>query len=74
MVIVTAGPAGIHVACGASGVAQLADLTSSSIEALCRDLAGLARGYDVLVLDTGAGISSAVLKFLVGAPLASSPP
>jgi flagellar biosynthesis protein FlhG len=62
--IVTPGPAGVQVVCGASGVAQLADLASGSIEALCRDLAGLARAYDVLVLDTGAGISAQVLKFL----------
>jgi flagellar biosynthesis protein FlhG len=58
------GPAGIEVICGASGIARLADLNPAVLEALGRELLRVAADYDVLVIDTGAGISSAVTHFL----------
>ncbi len=58
------GPAGIQVICGASGIARLADLHASVLDALGRDLLRVAAGFDVLVIDTGAGISTAVTHFL----------
>lgn len=61
---VTAGPAGVQMICGASGVARLADLGPAMRDALVRELRRLAPSYDVLILDTGAGISATVLEFL----------
>lgn len=61
---VTTGPAGMDVICGASGLGWLADLRPSQIEALSRELMSVAADYDVLIIDTGAGISSAVMHFL----------
>lgn len=61
---VTPGPAGMDVICGASGVGWLADLRPSQIESLGRELTRVASDYDVLILDTGAGISSSVAQFL----------
>ncbi len=61
---VVEGPGGAHLICGASGVAQLADLAVGVIEGLCRDLSAVAQNYDILLLDTGAGISAQVLRFL----------
>ena len=62
--VLTAGPAGIQIVCGASGVAGLADLDARVIERLGRELARLADDFDVLLIDTGAGISAQVLHFL----------
>jgi flagellar biosynthesis protein FlhG len=58
------GPGGTHAICGASGVGWLADLRHSQIESLGRDVLDVAAAYDVLMLDTGAGISAAVMQFL----------
>jgi flagellar biosynthesis protein FlhG len=58
------GPAGIQVICGASGIARLADLNGAVLEALGRELLRIAAGFDVLIIDTGAGISASVTHFL----------
>lgn len=62
--IVSTGPAGVRVVCGASGVTRLADLNLRVVEFLGDELARLAKAFDLVVIDTGAGISSQVLRFL----------
>lgn len=62
--VVSPGPAGIDVVCGPSGIARAADLDPRRIELLSRELAQCGDRYDVLVLDTGAGISAQVMQFL----------
>ena len=62
--ILTGGPAGIQIVCGASGVAGLADLDPRVIGRISRELARLADDFDVLLIDTGAGISAQVMQFL----------
>ena len=62
--VLTGGPAGIQIVCGASGVAGLADLDARVIERIGRELARLADDYDILLIDTGAGISAQVMQFL----------
>ena len=62
--IVTPCPAGIDVICGASGVGRLADISTPVMEALGRELLRVAADFDVLVMDTGAGIASSVMHFL----------
>ncbi len=62
--ILTPGPAGVQILCGASGVVGLADLDSRVIDRLGRELSRLAADFDVLLIDTGAGISAQVLQFL----------
>jgi len=61
---VAEGPSGIHVICGASGIQWLADLEAGRLDALCRDLRAMADAYDFLILDTGAGVSAQVMRFL----------
>ncbi len=61
---ITPGPAGIHVVCGASGIGRLADMTAPVLEKLGRDLLHAATPYDVLLIDTGAGVSMSVMHFL----------
>lgn len=58
------GPGGIDVICGASGIGRLADVTLPMLEKLSRDLMEAAAAYDVLLIDTGAGVSASVMHFL----------
>lgn len=62
--VVATGPGGIHILCGQSGVAGAADLDPHWIEFLGAELRRASAGYDVVVLDTGAGISAQVMGFL----------
>ena len=54
---------GIRVLPGASGLENLANLRDGEREALIRSLEGLHRAADVLVFDTGAGISRNTIAF-----------
>ena len=60
----TPGPEGVRLICGASGIPWLADLDASRLAAVSRDLRHVAEDYDLLILDTGAGIASQVMHFL----------
>ena len=62
--VITQGPAGLDLICGASGIGRMADLGAGTLEALGREMLRVASAYDVLVIDTGAGISPAVTHFL----------
>ena len=62
--IMESGPEGIKVLCGASGISRLAEMSASVIEVLGRELMAAAADFDVLVIDTGAGISTMVTHFL----------
>lgn len=63
--IITSGPEGISFISGGSGIAGLTNLGREYIDYLIRNLAKLDSLYDVIIIDTGAGISDAVLEFLV---------
>lgn len=58
------GPGGIRILPGASGLTELADLNTAALSGLIREIRGLAAGFDAVVFDTGAGISSRVVEFL----------
>jgi flagellar biosynthesis protein FlhG len=60
----TSGPGNIQIICGASGVSRLADLDYRAMDFLGAELRRMATAFDVLVLDTGAGISAQVMQFL----------
>ena len=57
------GPAGVRVICGASGLTQMADLTEFQRQWLIEEMSVLEHEADVIVIDTGAGISRNVLAF-----------
>lgn len=63
--IVTKGPDGIDFISGGSGIAGLTNLGRDYINYLIQNLSKLDTLYDVIIIDTGAGISDAVLEFLV---------
>jgi len=61
------GPAGMKVLPAASGVAELTSLTQAQRVVLLEQVGRLDEAFDVLLLDTGAGISANVLFFAVAA-------
>ena len=63
--IITMGPMDIGFISGGSGIAGLSNLSRDYINYLVQNLAELDMLADVIIIDTGAGISDAVLEFLV---------
>ncbi|MCR5746202.1 MAG: MinD/ParA family protein [Lachnospiraceae bacterium] len=63
--IITMGPMEIGFISGGSGIAGLSNLGKDNINYLVQNLAELDSIADVIIIDTGAGISDAVLEFLV---------
>ncbi len=62
--LIMGGPANVAVICGPSGVGRIADLNAAGREALGRELLRVAGEFDVVLVDTGAGISPAVMHFV----------
>lgn len=60
-------PGGFRLIPGASGVARMAALSEQHRHGLLQQLAALERVADVLIIDTGAGISPNVLSFAAAA-------
>ena len=56
-------PAGFHLLPAASGIPELTDLTQSQRMFLLDEFDALQNFFDVLLIDTGAGISSNVMYF-----------
>src|SRR5205823_3452108 len=56
-------PGGFHLIGGASGLARMADLTDFDRQRLVDALGQLEQQTDVILIDTGAGISPNVLSF-----------
>lgn len=56
-------PGGFKLICGASGLAKMADLSDFDRERLIRALGELETQADIIIIDTGAGISPSVLSF-----------
>lgn len=63
--IITWGPMEIGFISGGSGIAGLSNLNREYLTYIIQNLAELDALADVIIIDTGAGISDAVLEFLV---------
>lgn len=63
--IITQGPAGVGFISGGSGIAGLSNLNREYLTYIIQNLAKLDSIADTIIIDTGAGISDAVLEFLV---------
>lgn len=61
--VVISGPAGVMVVPGASGLSQMANLSSAENAGIVNAFSELTCDLDVLVVDTPAGISDPVLRF-----------
>lgn len=65
--IIQTGPRGLRVICGASGLDRLADIGEHEQHRLLEHLSRLQHETDAIVIDTAAGISSAVIGFCLAA-------
>lgn len=61
--VMVKGPGGFRLIGGASGLARMADLTDVDRQRLITALAELEESTDIILIDTGAGISPNVLSF-----------
>jgi flagellar biosynthesis protein FlhG len=58
---------GLDVIPGGSGIPELANMSNRELDGLFRELGKLEGQYDYMIIDTGAGISNQVLRFLLAA-------
>lgn len=61
--VIVKAPGGFNLVGGASGLARMADLTAADRQRLVEALAELEERADIIIVDTGAGISPNVLTF-----------
>lgn len=66
--IITDGPEGIGFISGGSGIVGLSNLDRDQIAFLIHNLSYLDNMADVIIIDTGAGISDSVLEFAMASP------
>ncbi len=65
--IMVEGPHNIKIVPGASGISELADLSDRQREELITSFVGLEDEADVILIDTGSGISRSILSFILAA-------
>ncbi len=63
--VITTGPENIGFLSGGSGIKEFANMTSSQVAVFVRKLYELDNMADVIIIDTGAGISDTVMEFVV---------
>jgi flagellar biosynthesis protein FlhG len=66
--IITEGPEGVGFISGGSGIAKLVNLDKEQIKRLVNKLSDLEDLADIIIIDTGAGISPSVMEFLMASP------
>ena len=66
--IITKGPMNIGFISGGSGVAGLNNLTREQIISVVQKLSELDSMADIILIDTGAGISDSVMEFVIASP------
>jgi ATPases involved in chromosome partitioning len=63
--VLTEGPAGIKFISGGSGVEDLVNLDSSKLENFIKNISLLDSLCDIILIDTGAGLSESVMSFVM---------
>ncbi|MBR1572762.1 MAG: MinD/ParA family protein [Lachnospiraceae bacterium] len=66
--IITEGPNGIGFISGGSGIVGLNNLTKEQITYLVHNISSLNDLCDIIIIDTGAGVSDAVMEFVLASP------
>lgn len=66
--IITEGPMGVGFISGGSGVQDLVNLDKEKLKKLIAKLVKLDSLYDVIIIDTGAGIADSVIEFVLSSP------
>ncbi|QAY68332.1 MinD/ParA family protein [Paenibacillus protaetiae] len=62
--VIQEGPGGIHFIAGGSGIADLLELKPEQLRYAAEQVASLQDRYDVILFDTGAGLSREAVKFM----------
>jgi flagellar biosynthesis protein FlhG len=65
--VILSGPAGLKILAGGAGDYRLANLSERSLESCLQHLNAIEKELDIIIIDTGAGISRNVLKFVLAA-------
>ncbi len=65
--VLTNGPAGIKILPGSSGVVEMLERDSEVRNKMISAFEEFERLYDIILIDTGAGLSENVMQFVVGA-------
>ncbi|MGE5580938.1 MAG: MinD/ParA family protein [Bacillota bacterium] len=65
--VIVNGPSGLRVIASGSGVYRLANLSEKSLEQCLQNLNEIEKFTDIMIIDTGAGLSKNVLKFVLAA-------
>ncbi len=68
--VIQEGPFGLHIIAGASGVQRCMDLDIGDAEGVLRELAGMERAYDTILIDTASGLRPAALHMIAASSLA----
>lgn len=63
--IIVEGPLGLKVIAGGSGFQELADINEWQLEKCINEISGLEKELDLIIFDTGAGISAKVIRFII---------
>lgn len=63
--VLTDGPAGIKFISGGSGVEELVNLNSAKLENFIKNISLLDSFCDIILVDTGAGLSDSVMSFVM---------
>lgn len=66
--IITEGPMGVGFISGGSGVQDLVNLDKDKLKNLIAKLVKLDSLYDIIIIDTGAGIADSVIEFVLSSP------
>lgn len=65
--IIFNGPHNIDIIPGGSGIAELANLSEEQLTYILQEMSKIDGIYDYMIVDTGAGISKQVIRFLLAA-------
>ncbi|MGI6188183.1 MAG: MinD/ParA family protein [Clostridiales bacterium] len=63
--VITDGPCGIKFISGGSGIWELINLSSHELETIIRQFEGLDNIADIILIDTGAGVSEKILRMVL---------
>jgi flagellar biosynthesis protein FlhG len=65
--IVQEGPEGLHFIAGGSGFRDLMDLSEEQLDRFAEEISKLHGRYDIILFDTGAGLSKETVRFITAA-------
>lgn len=65
--IIIKGPGGVPLVPGGSGVEELANLSKYQVENLIEHWSEIEERFDIILIDTGAGLASSVIDFILAA-------